>query len=839
LTNQLPKGFSYEEEDDEDGVLPEGFSYEEEKPIIGKKITPIDFEEPKPDDPWYKRMYESFGRGLAAQSQISGGGGPEAAPLYGEAGKSYLSGATLGLTENVPGLKPTDISTLPESEQAGLSLIQGPAKITGELAPQKLLFKIFKLPGYAKEGASLGKKALNSLSNVLKASGVGASEKAIKDVFQGKVPDYSDVVEHGVTWGAIDAAIQLGGSSGRAIKSLLERNSAAGRNSYEILNKFSRALEKKGIDLNKIEDVAEEALSFFEEEAEKAEELASRPEVKSKNLRDKKVEELVFEKLEEKIPVEPKSPDLPEEKITEEAEQVTERELDTLTERAPDQQKLGSNTQKDVARRLRAVKAEYDAAYNIVSEASQELTPNANKIFRNNFTNYTRLARDLRTNPEDYQRTAGLIEDIFTDLGIIFERNADEQIIGWSGSNPVTMDQLMELGRRTGKLAKYGNTRPRVRDAIKNINHGIKRLIREELEDIPGGVEMWNEAEKLYENRIETFDNPTISKLREKKYKTEDVAKLLKTPTDLQRLKSATSPEQFKQIERELLSEMNDQSYDKAKKMYRELKRHMSEDSKKIADEILISKTPKGKLTPLDKKKKTEKWVADQISKPTKSKPLMDKWTSKKGNNEIRESLKGNPNEKEIIKYLEDRKLYESAGKWIKDTGEIDYSSFSKEMQDPLNRKAIESVAGKDGLSFADFLANNKKRRIGDKKKAFNTLKNQSLGKYRPPDAKATRGDEIIQKFKRKVEKEKYPYITRSSELWDNLSSEVKTALMVVFGVKAPFKAALSVLGGKKFVLKILKNPVIRNATRELIMTKSTNPWILYGIMKSLDQKED
>lgn len=735
-------------------------------------------------------------------------------------GKGLLSGSTLGLSENLIDKE------VPERFKR---YYEG-GKAIGEFAPVTGLMKIFKLPKHAAQGASYAKKALTSLGNILKAGGVGGSKKALEDVFQGKVPDYSDVIEHGASWAALDAILQTGGAGWNAIKGALERNIKSGANGYEVLNKMSKELQENGVNLEKIDEFAEEAFQFLDREANAAEQRAANPDVRGRDLRDRKVEKKYWEEIEEKIPQEFEAPEIEIDPSELPRDPVAEESLDTLAERPQDSTELGEGVQKDVDRRVVAARNEYKPRYDLAAEDATGVHPNTNKVARNAWEKFEEIRGDFSTRPEDYDKTLGILESLMKDLGAQFERNEAGEITGLLFSNEIPMDKLMELGRRSGRMANYGNINPKIRDAVKTVNQDIKQLIRDNLKkERPEAYEMWKEAEKIYTKKAKIFDNPTVMKIRNEEFKAEDISKMIKKPSDLGKIKEAVSPEEFKKIQRELLGEMNEMSYDKAQKFYRELKRHMDGDARKLADEILLSKKPITKMSNADKNRELERWVTNKVNQPVPSAALNKLWDSKLGQQRIRNALKDNPNKDSIIEFLQNQKIQNSSKKWIKESGEFNYGEMKNWLSKKQNREAVRDVAGQDGVKFLDEVANfaNKAKQ---REKIYETLAKKPLSQFKPPK----RGDEIIEQFKQKIKKADSPLVTKVEDLWNSIPKEDKDILTLFGMFKFGVYKALFLKKIIPHILNAAKHPRLRNSIRSAMETKSTNPWVLYSTWKGL-----
>jgi len=844
--NDLPKGFSYVEDDvqlpkgfsfvEDDVQLPKGFSYiDEEEPqkqsIFGdtKPLYEPSFPTPEEEEkPWYSKIWDSFGRSLAMQSQVSGGGGPQAVPVYKEAGKEYLSKRTFGLTENIDALKPINIENLPEEERDAFGVIKTGTGTTAEFRSLNNLMKVFKLPGEIATGSGPLKQSINSLKNVLKAFGVGATEESLKEVFAGKDLDSGEIVQNGVTWALIDTLLMGGGKTASLLKGFFERGQKAGKNPYELLNKFTKNLIENKVNIEDIDAVSKEAIDYFGRNVAEAEANAVKPEFKSKSLREKKVDAEVFDTIESQLPKEPDVPVVKDRYRPENPTKITESELDVLVERSPSNQKLGNDIKKDISLQEKAARAEYEPAYELVKEATESVNPTTTNLIKSAESKRLKLGGRFKTKPADYDKTGQIIENIIEDLGGV--RDSNGNLIFEKGANQIPMSDLMELGKRTGQLAKYGDYKPSVRDAIKSLNQEIKKAIRESMPD-EDAKKMWEFAEGKFAEKSEIFNNSMISRIKSKNFNAEDVVKLIENPSDIQKIKKAISSEQYKSVERELLSKMNDASYDKSKKLFRELRQHVSEDSKKLAEEIILSKKPISKLTPKDKSQKLEKWVTDNLVKPTKSQSLLDSWLDPKMNQKIRKSLENNPNKKEIIDFLNKESAFRASKKIVNSEGVIDFQEFKKFVHNAGNRSILRSQVGEEGLKFLDSVAGSSDMLL-KQKKIMSQLKNMPLKNFKVP---SKRGDEIISKFADKISREKYPNITYVKDLMESLGDFPKGVLTSTGIYKfGPVKTAIA-FGGWKFIEKIAKTPRLRNAFKKAMKTDTTNPYVLYSVWKGLE----
>jgi hypothetical protein len=142
--------------------------------------------------------------------------------------KGALSGLTLGLTENVPGLKPQEND-----------LLVGLGEMAGSYLPISVMYKAIGTP--LVKFASKSPKAKAGLMALARLTGFGATGmayEAAKDIAKGEVPTPKELAKTGVEWAAIDAILQamgLGIAFNQSIKKIAQ---AEGVTSKEVLGKL-------------------------------------------------------------------------------------------------------------------------------------------------------------------------------------------------------------------------------------------------------------------------------------------------------------------------------------------------------------------------------------------------------------------------------------------------------------------------------------------------------------------------------------------------------------------------------------------------------------------------
>lgn len=727
--------------------------------------------------------------------------------------KGFLAGATLGGSE-----------ALGLGYQEG-DLGYGFGETVGTLATETGLMKLFGLPGKVSQAWSNQQKAANMVLDVLKAAGVGATESTVRQLFKGEIPNIEEIAKHGATWGAIESVLKLGGAASRAVRGFLTSESA---NVPEGIERFSRVLSEKNLSPENTEKVANEALEFFSRELEVAETKAKSPQSVSNDLRYKKITQPEFE-IKIKSPENPEPPSVIESLSANETSPVTQEELNHFSERSTDSTELGRNVVGDLNANRIASEENYEAAYNLVNEFAQDKFPVVDDVINDVIEQIQFVGRQLRTRPEQYTSVYNDLLNVFEDLGGILDSNGN--FIRPDG-NSIPLDRLMEITRRTGRMAKYGNLVPKITDRLKNVNRRLKDKVRSSIGN-KEALELFNEAEEMFIDHVNKYRNPTTLKVRGRDFKPEEISKIIQNPTELGRLRNVLSQTQYRQVEREILESLNGMTHDKAVTKFRELRRYLSEDARNLANDVILSKTPAQKLTPAQRLQRTEKFVVDSIAHPKKSKSLIDMWADTNGNRQIRQSLARNPNRDQIINYLNEQNLYEASRNFINVDGEIDYNALKKFYSEASSKQTIRDMYGDNGLKFFEDLMNLKKT-VSQKRKVFEKVANQPLKNFK---VETPRGNEIIQNFKNRVEREKYPYITKVKDMWAEMPEYAKGVLtatgVYTFG---PVKI-ISSLGGFKLLEVVAKHPRVRRAFHEALNYSGSNPYKTLALWKAFDEE--
>jgi vacuolar-type H+-ATPase subunit H len=281
--------------------------------------------------------------------------------------------------------------------------------------------------------------------------------------------------------------------------------------------------------------------------------------------------------------------------------------------------------------------------------------------------------------------------------------------------------------------------------------------------------------------------------------KPESIAKVIKTPSGLADVKDVASPQQFAQIERELLEHMKSLNEERAAKFYREMRPSLTPDARAIAEEIIASKAPPASPTrKVAQRNKIQEMVLDDVSRATvtgqRPEKVLDLWKTKEGQQLIKHALEDNPNKKEILKYLTDQSFNDFHASIVSADGVIDFKKMNELLRDPATAENIRMVAGEEGLSFLKQLEQLTER--------FNRNKNFLEGKLDKGSRREREkiGNEIekLGKERFKKGKEKRANVTKEEQLAEEAKEKAGLIykfddLLNSYGVKA--KGLLTALG--------------------------------------------
>ena len=673
------------------------------------KKTDLTSKEPKKktlqDLGWLERNFTSEGQNLVAQENRN-------------VLKGVASGTTAGFSELIPGF---------EVEDTGGGSI---GKVAGSLLPIGAAAKAIAYPlQLAAKAAPKLAKPVQWLGNLLGISGAGGlyeglEESAQKTLEKGEFvpPSLETIEKEGVKWGVLDLALQGLGLTGRFAKALYNRASKVGEPVVDVLTNVIK-------EIGGGDKIAEKAISILEdkplqqiqkeirlsqpEAPSKTENLATyefgqRVKEKTADLRTKKIAQEDFTKLESFAP-EPYLPaEFKAEKIVEEAmsTELTER-IEGHSQRAATEKELGESVQKDIERTIKERKAKTDADYAIAKEVEAGKRPNF-KTTANTIVEEIKMIQSggLNLTPEGYKKAEKQLIDTLTDIGYGVETGSNGEIIRAVKSHDVPLSQGVEVKRRLNNIVNYDLTETSAQDFLKRPTVALRQDIRVGYGPKNSKArKAFERAEKEFGEFAEQKGKKSIRSLRTSE-RPESVAGLIRTPSGLADVKSVVSPEQFSQIERELLEYLRSQNQERAAALYKELRPSFTEDANSIAEQIIESKAPKASAT---KKASERQALVDEALKSiarstiTLERPTaaLNLWKTVEGQQLIKNELKNNPNEKEVLKYLQDQSFKDFAASIVDAEGKIDFKKLDKmSKKDPATAENLRLSSGEDAYQF-------------------------------------------------------------------------------------------------------------------------------------------
>lgn len=728
--------------------------------------------------PWY----EKFGQALALQSRTSAIE-PKATPTALKAG---LSGATLGASELIPGL---------EVEKEKYPIVAEAFKMGVEAETIGLLNKAFGPLAKLAQKSPIAKQALTSLAEITGWGLTGATEKTLTEAFKGKMPSAEDIITHGAEWAGLDAILKSFGLVGKFGNWILKKAKKEEIPSWQVVNNLLNEMKQEGIDISQEDRVTAKVLSEFEKPMETAKKEAK--EIKlSKEPEPGKIETAIKEPLEElekekheidlsTKKIEPKQ----YEKISGHAEEMakhyTPKEIDSekalqeleksraeeyiekVGERAETEKKLGESVQQDIENNFKEQESIYEPLYKEVETTAENIehTPTATVQKSNEILE---KINSLKTKPEGYQKVVNTIKDVLSDLNYkVVEFENKFKILDPSGKQipfknliiqeKVPLSKSMELAKRLNKIIDYDLVGPSIKKQLKLIVRSLKDEIKQTLKK--ENIDSYNKfinAESKYAETAEKFGNETISNIRYLETPEKFASKIIE-PSTLENLQKVLSPKQYNQVEREILEHLKEISFEKAKKIKREIEPFLSKNSKDAANSIIQHKSPSGKFIT----EKTAKiGIINELNKAftTGKRPekVLDLWKTLKGQKLIEESLKGTPNKKEILDYLTKQSFYDFTSSVIKKDGIIDFKKFNEYLSDPATLKNLKMIGGENAIKFFKSLENISKSikfnvNLLEKLPKVNLFPKQGI--YLKGEEKLIKGAERIKKPSKEVEK--------------------------------------------------------------------------------------
>lgn len=514
----------------------------------------------------------------------------------------FSSGASVGLSELIPGFEK------PEEDNVAFSFGQAVGSTVPIAAAEN--FFIRPVVEFAKKSPILARQ-LGALASITGWGVTGAATKGAEDIFTGKELSVDNMIEHGTTWALLDAALKGLGVPAKYVYTKIRGlvgNAAKAANTTEVkvLNDLMSNLEESGVDLSDAEKTYKTAVSILKNPQEfkpsgklnKAtpEFFNVIPESPTTKLPEEMSPSALIEGLEKGADENLVTSFIENTKVP--AQPLIETELEAFSPRAETENQLGINIQEDIQRQFEGAQQEYTPLYEEVQKAAETIQHSPRRSI-NVALELVKELNSLKTRPEGYQKVINSVNDSLHDMGYrviegegkirLTDLNGNEVPTSGRGSfSKVPLSKTMELGRRFNKIIDYDIIGASVKSKLKPLVREVKNDIRRAL---PPRLQVdFNKAEEMYGRTAERFSNDRMFKIRGEE-RPEQIATLLSSPTDLKHLRDTLSPQQYRQVEREVLSQLESSTYDKAKSSLREVTSLLSEDAKRMAQEILHRKT--------------------------------------------------------------------------------------------------------------------------------------------------------------------------------------------------------------------------------------------------------
>jgi hypothetical protein len=424
-------------------------------------------------------------------------------------------------------------------------------------------------------------------------------------------------------------------------------------------------------------------------------------------LQDRKIEVVSLNKLEKSTPPKAYLPaEFEFEKVANEAiNEDLNKSIESVSPRAASEKELGENIQIDLENQIEAAKKETDALYEIAKEVESTKSPQLEKTATALVDELKKIqSGGMKLTPAGYAKVEKDLISTLEDLGYEVIHDSKGLVEGAVKTSDVNLSRSIEVKKRLNKIINYDLLETGAQDFLKSPTAALREDIRNGYGKESKARKAFEEAERKYGQNAEKRGKKSITSMRYSE-KPESIAKLIRTPSALQDVKNVASKDQFAQIERELLEHMNGLPEQRAQAFFREVRPQLNAEARSVGEQILESKIPKA--SPAGKaaqREKIQNMVLDDISKstitgerPTKA---LDLWKTSEGQQLIKQSLEGNPNKKEVLKYLSDQSFNDFTSSIISPLGEVNFTKLNNMLKDPATISNLRMVAGEEGVNF-------------------------------------------------------------------------------------------------------------------------------------------
>lgn len=656
--------------------------------------------------------------------------------IYSGAGlKNMLSGATLGLSENIPGLGLSDKEreNLMASETLGGWLA---GFLPVETAIKWVANPITRKTAQWASASPYGKQILTSLGRLTGIGTAGAALEGTEKVFKGELPDLETMAEQGSEWIALDLLLSGLGKTGSFVKSLLNKSKKINKPSAKVLRDTVNKMRERGVDFSDSERASTVALDIVEDLSQPYQKITS-TDLKDSKISDKSTKRMIQDssKLTESLPENLDATDL----IKRAEEAYPQEILDSISPRAETELELGNSIKNGIDAEIQKAKDVYNPLY----DSSENIAKGIETLPEDSIDTAKTILEDLKslkTKPSGYQTVINTLETSIKDLGETSTK------LGTT-TEEVSVSKMMELKRRLSEIVDYDvldwTIKKKLTPLIKSLKNEINDTLR--LNNREAFLN-WNSAEKTYAQSADRLKTQNIRKIRGET-RPERIANDIKSPSVLKELKEALPSDIYAQTEREVLEQINAASYDKAKSIQREMSKSLSKEANAAAEKLVESKRA---TTQRNRAKVAQDSVLDELAssyeKGIRPKNTLDLWKTDRGQTIVRDALKGSPNKNEIIEYLNKQSVKDVIKTLLDKEGSIDYTKVNKVVRDRGSRQMMERVGGKEAVMFLGQLEQLAKQMES------NLRRKATIFETKTPTTKGAgdRGKELIRKRARK-----------------------------------------------------------------------------------------
>lgn len=772
---ELPEEYTFEEE-----KSPQEYAFVDEAELP-EDIT-FDKEETEQEEGGVVEAFKKFFKGMAeheANRELQDlEVGKERPQAYANLAKGYASGYTFGGTEHIPGMEEPE-------DDAGKVIFKG-AEFGSTLGLLKVIGK------YVGKGAlAVARKSpvlQKYIASGLTLFGTGATHRTGENIFKKGEIDLVDSIIHGGEWVALAGILKTAGKTVEFSDKLAQKADIYKVPRDWIVNKVISAIESSGVKFATEEEVAKYAMEALEgdfgsktiktiqkgqktfqervtkqTEAQRQAAKEAGEKMKHIKVRDESVVKINENARVLSKEITPKNTDVRQD-IERLADTALKNEIEQVGTRAMTEEETGEFVKAAIELELEDAILNVKPLYNEAKDRAAHIKMRADKTGYK-MANQLQEITKVGTKPENYGKAISAYETALQDMGAVIQRDVHgniEQII----FEEVPVDNLIELTQRLSKIIKYDIVDKNIINTLEKHVQSLKNEIRTALAADSEASAAFEMAEAEYRDAIAPrFKNKTVKKIRATE-EGEQIAKAIDSPHAMNQLQKALAPEEYVELERQVLEKLQEGSFDQAQKYYNRMKDTLSPKNKKLAEDIVKYKNPNN---PEMRKTLAHREILEDVGKAfnsgTRPEHTLKLWQTPRGAKVVKKAFQNSPNWPEVKKYLETQTFADMV-KTITKTGEFNGTKLRELMKNPQFRESIKSLGGKDALEFFETLDKRVDMFQKASDKLFESVPSKDMWnriKYALERAeKDTAGQELLKKMAAKD----YPWSKRFSD-WE------------------------------------------------------------------------